>query len=266
MKRYRIALNAAVGAVLLTGMVLPALAGEYYDIVLANRIIGRLRDPGPYGSISARASQVEKNIVEALSVEEVGRPKMWIKMQGGLPSIYIGATFLVQVRPGDVTGTGTSTKTVAQRWLAGFKQQFPRAEPVTKMGSSGGGGSAAGSGGGSSGPKPPPKKEIVVPEEDRELVGSVQAILADTRTLAEEDFATKAEGLAAELATLIWRNGSELTCEQLAELDGAHSAVYSALNGIRYGRDLADDDFNAKKTTIAYTVVKRVRSALAAAS
>jgi hypothetical protein len=266
MARYRTSIHTAVVVALLVATALPAVAGEYYDIVLANRIIGRLRDPGPYGSISARGSQVEKNIVEALSVEEVGTPKMWTKMEDGLPSIYIGGTFLVQVQPGDVTSRGASTKTVARQWLAGFEQQFPRAEPVTKMGSSDGGGSAASSGSGSSGPKPPPKTEIVVPDEDRELVGSVQTMIADTRTLEGEDFEAKAPGLATELATLIWRTHPDPTCEQLSELDGADKAVYSALNGIRYGRDLEEEDFHAKKTTIAYTVVKRVRAALATAS
>lgn len=263
MTRHHVAFTVAVGVALLAVMVLPAAASEYYDIVLANRIIGRLRDPGPYGSISARASQVEKNIVEALSVEEVGKPKMWIKMESGLPSIYIGGTFLVQVRPGDVTTSGASTKTVARQWLAGFEQQFPRAEPVTKMGSSG---ATPAAGSGSSGPTPPPRKEIVVPEEDRELVGSVQAMIADSRTLEGDDFEARAPGLATELATLIWRTGPDATCDQLSELDGGHKAVYSALNAIRYGRDLAEEDFAARKTAIAYTVVQRVRAALAAAS
>jgi hypothetical protein len=76
----------------------------------------------------------------------------------------------------------------------------------------------------------------------------------------------KASGLAKELAILIWRTGPEATCDQLAELDGADKAVYSALNGIKYGRELAEEDFAARKTAIAYTVVKRVRAALAAAS
>ena len=154
MTRRSIAPFTIVAFALLVTTLVPAIAGDYYDIILANRLVGRLRDAGPYGSVSARASQVEKNIVEALSVEDVGEPKLWTKLEDGLPSIYIGGTFLVQVRPGDVAGKDISTRTLARQWVAGFEQQFPRAEPVTKMGSSGGGNSAAGSG--ASGPTPPP--------------------------------------------------------------------------------------------------------------
>jgi len=264
MTRHRTAVGIAAAWAVLVAATVPAVAGDYYDLILANKIIGRLRDPGPYGSVSARGSQVEKNIVEALSVEEVGKPKLWTKLEDGLPSIYIGGTFLVQVRPGDVEGKGISTRTLARQWVAGFGQQFPRAEPVTKIGGSSGGGTAKGSGG--SGPAPPPKKEIVVPEEDRELVGNVEGMLGSARTLVDEDFEAKAQDVATEVTVLIWRTGSEPTCDQLSEVEGADKAIYSALNGIKYIRNLSDEGFGTRKTEIAYTVVKRVRTFLTPAS
>ncbi len=264
MTPHRTAVGIVAAWALLVAAIVPAMAGDYYDLILANKIIGRLRDPGPYGSVSARGSQVEKNIVEALSVEEVGEPKLWTKLEDGLPSIYIGGTFLVQVRPGDVEGKGISTRTLARQWVAGFDQQFPRAEPVTKMGGSSGNGSAKSNGG--SGPTPPPKKEIVVPEEDRELVGSVAEMLAGARALEDAEFEAKAEDCATEVATLVWRTGPEATCDRLSEIEGADKAIYSALNGVKYVRNLSDEGFGTKRTAIAYTVVKRVRSFLAPAS
>jgi len=244
----------------LVGLLVPAFAGDYYDVTLANRLVCRLRDPGGYGSVSERGSAVEKNVVEALSVEDVGHPRMWTTTEGGYPAIYIGGTFLVQVRPGDAAGTGSSTSGLARQWLAAFKQQFPRAQPVTKMGTDGGG-KAAGTGGG--GAAPPPKRQVVIPEEDKALVEEVGRLLGDTRVLEAADFEARGKAIAAETTALIWRvSAGATTCDDLLTLPGADNAVQSTLNGLRFAREASDQSFADQKDSIALTVVKRVRAAL----
>ncbi|MBM3501636.1 MAG: hypothetical protein FJX74_23530, partial [Armatimonadetes bacterium] len=82
----------AVTCAVFGGLIGAAHAGEYYDVILANKLVCRLRDAGGYGSVSERGSAVEKNVVEALSVENVGNPRMSIRTVGGLPAVYIGGT------------------------------------------------------------------------------------------------------------------------------------------------------------------------------
>jgi len=238
-------------------------AGEYYDVILANQLVCRLRDAGGYGSVSERGSSVEKNVVEALSVENVGSPKMWVKTVNGLPAIYIGGTFLVQVRRGDAAGTGSSAASLARQWLAAFKQQFPRAEPVTKIGRGGGGGASAGG----SDPTPTVRRPVVVPDEDKALVEEVERLLTDSRALTAEDFEAKAEAIATEATVLIWRASSPsqaATCSDSELLGGKAAAVQSAVNGLKFARDVSDESFGGQRTLVALTIVKRVRAALPA--
>jgi len=260
MRPYRIAALLAVTLGLMAGVVAPAFAGDYYDIVLANRIIGRLRDPGKSGSLSIRASQVEKNITEALSVEEVGSPKMWIDVENSIPSIYVGKTFLCQVLSGDLAGKSVSKTTLAKQWLAGFKQQFPRAEPVIHQSSTQGGSSD-----GSTAKPAEAPKAVEVPEEDKELVGTLEELLTEVRGLEGEEFAGKSADLALEAANLVWHNdgGDAEAC--VGDQEGSEKAIQSALNGLRFIRDISDDAYAVQKTLVAVTIVKRIRAALAPA-
>lgn len=242
----------------------PASAGEYYDVILANRLVCRLRDRAGYPSVYDRGAAVEKCVVEALSVEDVGKPKMWIKTINGRPAIFIGKTFLVQVWPGDAAGTGRSVRSLARQWMAAFQQQFPRAEPVTKIGAAP---SAAEQGAASVRTVPTPKKPVEVPEEDKALVSEVESLLASGRSLASEEFEAKRQDLATEAVALIWRASSGgADCAQFDVLEGRANAVQSTLNGFRFVRGLSDQEFSEQRTLIALTIVRRVRTALAASS
>ena len=262
MTPHRSILAGGLLIALQVGLLEPALAGECYDVILANRLVARLRDPGGYGSVSARGSAVEKNVVEALSVEDVGHPRMWTGAVGGLPAVYIGRTFLVQVRRGDAAARDVSTSGLAREWLLAFRQQFPRAQPVTKMGSSGGGRAVSAGG---SGPAPAPVAPVVVPPEDKALVEEVERLLTDSRALGEADAQTKCGTIAAEAATSIWRASPDAAADQeLSTIPGSANAIQSALNGVRFAREASDQAFAQQKDLIAVTIVKRVRAALQA--
>jgi hypothetical protein len=255
MNRTRVA--ALVAATILAGAVLmPAFAEDYYDVILANQLVCRLRDPGGFGSVSERGCRVEQNVVEALSVEDVGHPRMWVKAEGGVPSLYIGKTFLLQVRAGDAAGTGRSVSSLARTWLVAFQQQFPRAEPVTKQGASGAGASLGAVTG------PVPSAPLVVPDVDRALVASVEQVLADVRAMDAACFQAQEAGVATQVAELVWAK-SRNRCEgALKDVAGADKALGSALNGIKYARELAPESYTKQKTLVAVTVVKRVRTAV----
>ncbi|HJN18577.1 MAG TPA: hypothetical protein QGH10_23955 [Armatimonadota bacterium] len=254
MTRQRMALAGVAVFAVLAGAVGPAFAGDFYDIILANKLVLRLRDPGPSGSLTSRASKTEQHIVEALSVENVRTPNMWIEMEDDVPGIYIGETFLVEVLKGDLAGKDITAKTLAKQWMASFKQQFPRAEPVTGGGRAGRGGAG---GRGSSGPV-----EVVIPEEDKEIVRAVLEILTTSRALEDDEFAAGLDGLAAGTATLVWRSAGEVHCDSVTEVEGSETAIRSALNGLRFAHDAEAADFTNKKIVVSYTIVKRVRKAL----
>ena len=79
MTRRSIAPFTIVAFALLVTTLVPAIAGDYYDIILANRLVGRLRDPGPYGSVSARAScwRVSSSVTPAWRISAASSGRRW---------------------------------------------------------------------------------------------------------------------------------------------------------------------------------------------
>jgi len=246
-------------AVAVVATIVPAQAEAYYDIILANRLIGRLRDPGKSGSVDGRGSRLEQNITEALSVEDAGHPKMWAKTEKGIPSIYIGKTFLLQVLPGDAKGAGRSASVLAREWLTGFLQQFPRAQPVTKMGAAVRSPGTSRTSASSEPSKPTP---VVVTEADKALVDQMVSTLSDARAMEAAGFEGRGAELATQLAELVWTHTEGLSTGALGETAGADKALRSVLNGLRYSRDLSPEAFARDGTRVAVTVVSRVRAAV----
>ncbi len=103
------------------------------DIVLAGQVVARIKDPGEFTSVRERASKIDQRIADAISVEDVGEPKMWARKIDGLWSVGIGETFLLHCYPMDARIYGKSTRQVAGLWKANFKRLFPLAEPTIHM-------------------------------------------------------------------------------------------------------------------------------------
>jgi len=108
-------------------------AADYEDIVLANKVVARIRDCGPYGSIWQRAARINQNINDAFEREDVGHPRMSLRLERGVWIVCIGNIKLIEVLAGDAQGAGCSTRQLATTWLANFRQRFPEAEPVIHM-------------------------------------------------------------------------------------------------------------------------------------
>lgn len=120
-------------AVLVVAVVPAAFASSPVPVVVAGRVVFRIVDPGPYGTLAARLQAIDQQISEAISCEDVGNPKMTVVQRGGLWSVYIGKTFLASVYAGDAKLYGQPAKRVAELWAARLKEAFPLAQPLGQM-------------------------------------------------------------------------------------------------------------------------------------
>lgn len=119
---------------LIFGTSIIASAQSVETVVLAGQPVMTLRYAGEYGTIMQRAIKVDQAIVQAISVENVGKPKLTTKKVGSNLHVYIGKTLLTKVYPQDAKLLCTTQAALAQQWIANFKRQFPLAEPSTHMG------------------------------------------------------------------------------------------------------------------------------------
>lgn len=125
-----------IAAIIAASFTSLAFAKETANIVIAGQIAFRITDPGSYGSATARETKIDEHVCQAISVENVGKPKMKVAQHDGLWSVYVGKTFLASVYPGDAHMYGTSPKAVANHWAARLKTLFPLAEPMLRAGDS----------------------------------------------------------------------------------------------------------------------------------
>jgi len=121
---------AAVLVAVLVLVAAEALAQESMPIVVAGKIVARVRDKGPYESVAQRAAQVNKQITEAISRKEVGVPHMSLKQEKGLWVIYVGSTKLISVYPSEAQANGVTEQELAARWLKSFERELPNCEPM----------------------------------------------------------------------------------------------------------------------------------------
>lgn len=183
-------------ALVLLGVIAVQTAGFCQDyVILANKVAAKITAPGPFNSIFDRVAYIDKQVSQAISVEDVGRPKMYI-MPGKEPAIFIGKTLLTRVYPADVAGRGVTQMDLAKSWKANFEKLFPLAEPCIRMGR---GKPAAASTTPSYTPPPvSPPAAVCVPTQDWAMV----AVLLDHLLSAR---ACDSAGFQAELPNLVAR-------------------------------------------------------------
>lgn len=232
----------------------PAHAANYEDIVLANKVVARVRDPGHYASIWQRAAKINQNINSAFASEDVGHPRMWMAQEAGLWTIYIGQVRLLAVLPGDAAGAGRTTRELATSWMANFKQRFPQAEPVIHMDDP--------FGAGSSGPRGPGHEAeedpgAPVPERhDEDLPADVRAVL-DVFDQARESQPSDSDADDREL-------GRQLLSK--LNLGGAppdeDRALDHLLSAFNWVRRMSRATFETKRVRGAELALQRVRGCL----
>lgn len=163
-------------------------------VILANKVAAKITSPGPFSSVFERVAYIDKQVSQAISVEDVGRPKMYI-ISGQEPAIYIGKTLLTKVYASDVAGRGMSQMDLAKAWKANFERLFPLAEPCIRMGK----GKPVATGPISSYTPPAKPKVTEIPTRDWAMVAVVLDHLLLTRACSDELFEKELPNLVATL-------------------------------------------------------------------
>lgn len=178
--------TAQIAAVLfpLLLVILPcARGGCAEEIVLAGKIVARISSAGEYESLTQRAAAIDKCIGNAISVENVGAPKMRVAALDGLPAIYVGKTFIMKVYSADAKPYGVTAWQLAKTWARRLGEVLPLAEPCTHMNNA-----AAASELAREQARAAAAANLQVPRENWAMVEVVLDELARARALPEADF------------------------------------------------------------------------------
>jgi hypothetical protein len=126
------ALRAAV--VVATGLVLSAgWAQQSVDIVIAGRIVARIRDKGGYASLADRAARADQRIADVISFEDTQHPKVSVRQADGLWHVFVGKRDVIAVFPGDARPQKIDPKTLATQWMRNVQKALPLATPMSKL-------------------------------------------------------------------------------------------------------------------------------------
>jgi len=152
---------------LLIGLCLPLAAQDTVDICIANGVVARIRDAGPYPSVRDRAAAIDKVIVDVISKRDTEHPQITLREDNGVWTIYAWDAKLMGVHQGEATANGLTPKQLGQVWAKNIRERFPLATPVSKM---------ADPFGGKTGPPippVPPRPKPVVTEEGGTVVAQL---------------------------------------------------------------------------------------------
>ncbi len=130
---YRRALITATVVTVLLAVCLPLLAQEGADICIANGIVARIRDQGPYESVDARVAAIDKAIVQVLSNYDSEHPQVSLKQKDGIWTVYCWDLPVIGVYPAEAEANNLPAKQLGALWVANFRKRLPLATPVSKM-------------------------------------------------------------------------------------------------------------------------------------
>ncbi len=130
---HRQGLITAVVVALLLAVCLPLLAQDSAEICIANGIVARIRDKGPYESVEARAAVIDKAIVEVISRYDTEHPQVSLKQKDGIWTVYCWDMAVIGVYPVEAEANNLPAKQLGQLWVQNFRVRLPLATPVSKM-------------------------------------------------------------------------------------------------------------------------------------
>lgn len=230
-----------------------AVAQDSANIVVANSVVARIRTGGPYGSLYAREARISQRIVEALSNELPNifsrahdGPNLTTYQSGGLWTLAIGNTMLIQAYPEDAAPLGISTKQLVMQWKENFRKQLPLAVAPSKVPqwwkdahpdqiaapSTGGHG---------------------LPDVDVPLVREVVAIMDATRAMPAERFARLESNVQRAMLERIWTYRRP-ACEAAPE--DIYIRIRSAL---QKSREADEAKWAAEKYMVAGVTITKTR-------
>lgn len=226
---------------------LVAQAAEYEDIVLASKVVARIRTGGKYGSVSQRGAKINQAMVQALSYEDCVNPQMSLVQVGGRWTVSVGSTTLIQVYPEDAAAAGLNEKQLAAQWKAGIATQLPLTVSLVSAG-----GAAVPDEGGIVLPSEP--KPAGLPAEDMPLVAQVVGVFEQARGMDDAQYEQARAQLVAGMLNMIWRyrRGPEV---------GPPPATTDLTvgNAVRLVRLVSEQRYKIERDMIAGSTIKRVR-------
>lgn len=123
----------ALGSALLVAICLPLLAQETADIIIANGIVARIRDKGPYDTVQDRMAAIDKAIVDIISNQDSEHPQVSLKQKDGIWTVYCWDTPVIRVYKSEAEPNNLTEKQLGMLWVKNFRERLPLATPVSKM-------------------------------------------------------------------------------------------------------------------------------------
>ncbi len=232
-----------------------AQAANYVNIVVANGIVARIRTGGSHGSLYAREAKISQRITNALGSELTAifphnndnKSRVKVAKSGGLYTLSIGNTMLIQVYPEDASGAGTTIKTLAYQWKSNFAARLPMAVSPSKVpawyeGPAGGG-------------LPTEPVQSGLPPQDAPLVLAVVRELSKIRGMSQTQFDQQAQQLEAGMLAMV------VGYRQAQVRDNPPTSflrVKSLFTVVR-GTGMSNEKFAINKNMYAGTTIKKVR-------
>lgn len=118
------ALLWAVALVLLSG---PADAGEYFEVRIGDALVARIRCRGDVATLQERGARVYGRLTEIISYEPCDPGNVQVKIESGVPGVYVGSHLLMRVFPPDAAANNCTTRQLAEKWKANVAKWLPQA-------------------------------------------------------------------------------------------------------------------------------------------
>jgi len=222
-------------------------ATDYEEIVLANKVVARIRTGGEHGNVSARAGKINQRLVQALSYEDCVNPQMSAVDVNGRWTISVGSTMLIQVYPEDVAAAGLTDTALAMQWKDNLAAQLPLAVSPVKLG-------GADVPGEDPVALPSEPRPAGVPAEDLPLVAQMVGLFDRARQLDDAQYDLQRPELEASVLSMIWSYRRGPHCGPPPVTRDPRVG-----NALRLVRLVLDERYRIERDMVAGTTIKRVR-------
>ncbi|MHB9037453.1 MAG: hypothetical protein ACYC64_12370 [Armatimonadota bacterium] len=120
-------------AILFAMILAPSVSAQQYgeegNVMMANRLLLRLRCPVSGYTIAERADAVQRRLNELIIPGGINLNTVRIKVTGNTTAIYAAGTLLVTVSECDARANNTTVSSLARQWVARFKMLYPQVIP-----------------------------------------------------------------------------------------------------------------------------------------
>jgi hypothetical protein len=114
----------AAALVLLSG---PAGAADYFEVRIGDALVARIRCRGDVATLQERGARVYGRLTEIISYEPCDPSNVHVKVDNGVPAIYVGSHLLMRVYPPDAAPNNCTPRQLAEKWKANVAKWLPQA-------------------------------------------------------------------------------------------------------------------------------------------